>query len=51
VTFVFPVSAGELGEYLVRLRVDGVDLPIVDRTVTTPPTPPTFHASQKVTIV
>ena len=45
-TFLFPVSAAELGEYLVRLRVDGVDLPTVDRTVT----PPTFDASQKVTI-
>ncbi|HEX4708669.1 MAG TPA: DUF4255 domain-containing protein [Candidatus Udaeobacter sp.] len=45
-TFLFPVSAAELGEYLVRLRVDGVDLPMVDRTVT----PPTFDASQKVTI-
>ena len=45
-TFFFPVPDAELGEYLVRLRVDGVDLPIVDQTVT----PPTFAASQKVTI-
>jgi Pvc16 N-terminal domain len=45
-TFVFPVSADEVGEYLVRLRVDGVDLPLVDRTAS----PPQFHPSQKVTI-
>jgi hypothetical protein len=44
--FVFPVAADELGDYLVRLRVDGVDLPLVDRTVS----PPQFHSSQKVTI-
>jgi uncharacterized protein DUF4255 len=47
VTFVFPIAAAEVGEYLVRLRVDGVDLPLVDRSVK----PPVFHASQKVTIV
>lgn len=46
VEFIFPVAPAELEEYLVRLRVDGVDLPIVDRTVT----PPVFAASQKVTI-
>ena len=45
-TFVFPVPADEVGDYLIRLRVDGVDLPLVDRTVT----PPQFHARQKVTI-
>jgi Pvc16 N-terminal domain len=45
-TFVFPVSADEVGEYLIRLRVDGVDLPLVDRTVS----PPQFDPSQKVTI-
>jgi Pvc16 N-terminal domain len=46
VTFVFPVSSAEAGNYLVRLRVDGVDLPLVDRTTS----PPQFDASQKVTI-
>jgi hypothetical protein len=46
VTFVFPVSPAEVGDYLVRLRVDGVDLPLVDRTTS----PPQFDASQKVTI-
>lgn len=46
VEFIFPVAPAELGEYLARLRVDGVDLPIVDRTVT----PPVFAASQKVRI-
>jgi hypothetical protein len=45
-TFTFPVPDAEVGEYLIRLRVDGVDLVLVDRTVT----PPQFHAKQKVTI-
>jgi hypothetical protein len=45
-TLVFPIGATELGEYLIRLRVDGVDLALVDRTVT----PPQFDAKQKVTI-
>lgn len=45
-TFVFPVPPTEVGDYLLRLRVDGVDLPLVDRTVT----PPQFDAKQKVTI-
>jgi hypothetical protein len=45
-TFVFPVATTELGEYLIRLRVDGVDLVLVDRTAT----PPKFDAKQKVTI-
>jgi hypothetical protein len=34
------------GDYLLRLRVDGVDSLLIDRTTT----PPTFRASQKVTI-
>jgi hypothetical protein len=34
------------GEYWLRLRVDGVDSLLVDRTVT----PPVFDPSQKVTI-
>jgi hypothetical protein len=45
-TFSFAVPAGEVGDYLVRLRVDGVDLVLVDRTVT----PPKFDAKQTVTI-
>jgi hypothetical protein len=45
--FRFTVAASELGEHLVRLRVDGVDMPVIDRTVT----PPDFDARQKVTIV
>jgi hypothetical protein len=45
--FVFPVAASEVGEYLVRLRVDGIDLPVVHRPQGGPPQ---FDASQKVTI-
>jgi len=46
VAFTFHVDATEIGDYFVRLRVDGVDLPIVNRTVT----PPVFAASHVVTI-
>jgi hypothetical protein len=49
VAFTFKVEDGELGEggdFLVRLRVDGVDLPLVNRAVT----PPAFDASRVVTI-
>jgi hypothetical protein len=46
VTFRFNVKSAETGEYLVRLRVDGVDLPKVNRGVA----PPGFDASQKVKI-
>jgi Pvc16 N-terminal domain len=35
------------GEYFVRLRIDGVDSLLVDRTVT----PPVFDQNQKVTII
>jgi hypothetical protein len=42
----FPVPAAEPGEYLVRLRVDGVDSHLVDWAAT----PPAFDQSQKVTI-
>jgi uncharacterized protein DUF4255 len=47
VTFIFPVADDEVGEYLVRLRVDGVDLPLVERKEGHPPQ---FDPSQKVTI-
>lgn len=45
-TFQFPVTATQLGDYWVRLRVDGVDLALVNRTVT----PPQFDVSQKITL-
>jgi hypothetical protein len=42
----FDLGAIPPGEYFVRLRVDGVDSLLVDRTVT----PPQFDQSQKVVI-
>jgi hypothetical protein len=42
----FVVAGATPGEYLVRLRVDGVESLLVNRTVT----PPVFDATQKVTI-
>jgi Pvc16 N-terminal domain len=42
----FPVPSAQAGEYLVRLRVDGVDSLFVDWSAT----PPVFDTSQKVTI-
>lgn len=42
----FVVQAATPGDYLVRLRVDGVDSLLVNRAVT----PPAFDATQKVTI-
>jgi uncharacterized protein DUF4255 len=42
----FVVHSAVPGEYLTRLRVDGVDTLLVDRSVT----PPVFDASQKVKI-
>jgi hypothetical protein len=45
-TLTFLVTAGPVGEHFVRLRVDGVDSLLVDRTVT----PPVFDPTQKVTI-
>ncbi|MFQ5927043.1 MAG: DUF4255 domain-containing protein [Terriglobia bacterium] len=45
-TLTFLVTAAPVGEHLVRLRVDGVDSLLVDRTVT----PPVFDPTQKVTI-
>jgi hypothetical protein len=44
--FVFPVASDRTGGYMVRLRVDGINLPLVDWTAK----PPTFDAKQKVTI-
>jgi uncharacterized protein DUF4255 len=45
-TFRFNLKSSETGEYLLRLRVDGVDLPKVDRSAV----PPEFDATQKVKI-
>ena len=45
-TLQFLVTDAPLGEHFVRLRVDGVDSMLVDRTVT----PPVFDDTQKVTI-
>jgi Pvc16 N-terminal domain len=42
----FMVRGAEPGEFFVRLRVDGVDSLLVDRSVT----PPSFDPAQKVTI-
>ena len=46
VRFKFKVADTEGGKYQLRLRVDGVDLPRVNRTVT----PPEFDAAHQVTI-
>lgn len=45
-TLSFTIPDVTLGEYYVRLRVDGADSLLVNRAVT----PPAFFASQKVTI-
>ncbi len=45
-TLQFLVTDAPPGEHFVRLRVDGVDSMLVDRTVT----PPVFDETQKVTI-
>jgi hypothetical protein len=45
-TLTFVVRAAPPGEHLVRLRIDGADTLLVDRTAT----PPVFDATQKVTI-
>ena len=45
-TLTFPTAGLAAGEYWVRLRVDGVDSLLVDRTQT----PPLFHHTQKVTL-
>jgi hypothetical protein len=45
-TLIFRLSDVIDGEYFVRLRIDGVDSLLIDRSAT----PPVFDASQKVTI-
>lgn len=45
-TLTFIVTAASPGDYFVRLRVDGVDSFLVDRSVT----PPVFDQTQKVTV-
>jgi len=45
-TLTFNVSGAEKGVYFLRVRVDGVDSLLVDRTTV----PPSFDPSQKVTI-
>src|SRR5713101_5945419 len=45
-TLTFTVAGLRPGVYFVRLRVDGVDSLLIDRTVT----PPIFDATQKVTV-
>ncbi|MGW8375350.1 DUF4255 domain-containing protein [Streptomyces sp. ODS28] len=42
----FTVERAEPGEYLVRVRIDGVDSPLIDHSVS----PPAFDGTQKVTI-
>lgn len=46
-TLTFAVTAIDPGPYFVRLRVDGVDSLLVDRTST----PPSFDPSQRITLV
>jgi hypothetical protein len=44
--FVFPVTNTDAGDYLPRLRVDDVEMPLVDWTKT----PPEFDSSHRITI-
>jgi hypothetical protein len=46
-TIIFDVTKATTGDYFVRLRVEGVDSLLVDRSVT----PPKFDETQKVTIL
>jgi hypothetical protein len=46
-TLTFQATAVTAGDYYVRLRVDGVDSILIDRSVT----PPLFDSTQKVTVV
>jgi hypothetical protein len=45
-TLTFVVTAAPTGEHFLRLRIDGVDSLLVDRTAT----PPVFDSNQRVTI-
>ncbi|MCH7719885.1 MAG: DUF4255 domain-containing protein [Planctomycetes bacterium] len=45
-SLTFEIEAAPLGEHFIRLRIDGVDSLMVDRSVK----PPVFLANQKVTI-
>jgi hypothetical protein len=45
-TLTFVVRLASAGQHWLRLRVDGVDSPLVDRTVS----PPVFDPSQRITI-
>ena len=45
-TLAFQAAGIAPGDYFVRLRVDGVDSLLVDKTVT----PPVFDPAQKVTV-
>jgi hypothetical protein len=45
-TLTFRLGQMAAGEYFVRLRVDGVESPLVDRVAS----PPAFDATQKVTV-
>jgi hypothetical protein len=45
-SLVFFVQAADAGDYLIRLRIDGVDSLLVDRSVT----PPVFDTTQRVKI-
>ncbi len=45
-SLVFDITGIAAGDYWVRLRVDGVDSLLVNRTVT----PPVFYSTQKLTV-
>lgn len=45
-TLTFQLSEVEDGDYYLRLRIDGVDSLLIDRSVS----PPVFYANQKVTL-
>ena len=47
---IAPVTAASIGEYYLRLRVDGVDSLLVKYQDIAPNTPPVFDDNQKVTI-
>lgn len=47
---ISPINADSVGEYYVRLRVDGVDSLLIKYALIGPNTPPIFDDAQKVTI-